>query len=290
MRRLTSILAILAMLGGSLTLGATSGLAFTFDCPNTGSGPAPNLCEVYLDPDVHNGSLGTVLFHATTPGKRTISLNIPDGTHKIAVRSSAAASGGTNTSVITMTVSDAAICQPGWAPMGFQSWWSDTGQDPTFESRHNHIDGLCLPVNNLIVNGPQTFAMTVQLHNQPAGAVLTRWRITDCLSSCHDIFVKTTGLPQPDASGNLVWPTTIPVDLSKLATGRHEFRFAVYVKQPNGKVQLLSTRAQIPVRATSPAYRSLSSFPIMQGNGAWYEKDTNPGYVDARIRSTIPVH
>jgi hypothetical protein len=280
---LATFFACIAIVMLLLAAKAKAAPSFTFQCVDP-SGPPVTLCEVYLDPDVHHGTVGTVLYHGTSSITKTIPL--PDGAHKIAVRSSANVSGGVNTSVITMTYPS--TCQAGWAQLGYQAWWADTGQDPTFESRHEHWDNLCIPANNLIVDGPVTFTPTIQLHNQPAGAVFYRYRITDCLSGCHDILVRTSGLPQPDTAGNLVFPVSMPVDLSKLAAGRHEFRFGVYVRQPNGKVQLLSSRAELCIRSCSPSYRSLSTFPILQGNGAWYEKDTNPGYIDARIRSALP--
>jgi hypothetical protein len=256
------------------------------------------VCDVYLNPDIHNGSYGTVLAHATTAGKRTI--NLPTS-GKVAIRASANVSGGVNTSVMVLTLP--AACQTGWARVGYQAWWSDTGQDPAFGSRHAHIDDLCIPANNKIVDGSQTFSWFVQLHNQPAGARETRLRINDQCSgtSCSynyssgakagsgtDIWKDTT-VRSPNSAGDLIFPVSVTRDLSKLGAGRHEFRFAVYVTQPNGKVQLLSSRTQICIRSCSPAYRSLSSFPVMQGNGAWYEKDTNPGYIDTRTLSALPV-
>jgi hypothetical protein len=278
------VVLVALLLTASRTYGGTS---FTFECADPSSSAPTVLCDAYLDPDVHHGSLGTVLFHATTTGKRTITLDIPTGSHKVTVRAGSAASGGTNTSVLVMSIPS--TCPTGWATLGYQSWWSDTGQDPAFQSRHEHWDGLCVPSQP--VDGLVTFTPTIQLHNQPAGAKFYRYRVTDCKpgGSCGDIFVRTTNLPQPDANGNLVLPVSIPIDFSKLTTGRHELRFGIYVRQPNGKVQLLSSRTEIGVRSFSPSYRSLSSFPILQGNGAWYEKDGNPGYVDARIRSALVV-
>lgn len=267
-----------------------AGHSLTFECADP-SGAPTTLCDVYLNPDIHHGSFGTVLFHATSAGKHTIT--VPDG--KIAIRASAKGSTGTNTSVLVVTIPS--TCQAGWARLGYQSWWSDTGQDPAFESRHAHIDDLCVPANNLIVNGPQTFAFGLQLHNQPRGAKLTRVRVKDycsgsgCAMGAHssgyDVWVSRTDLPQPDSAGNLAYPVSVPLDLSKMKAGRHELRFGVYVTQPNGKVQLLSSRTEVCVRACSPSYRSLSTYPLLQGNGAWYDRDSI-GYVDARVRSALP--
>lgn len=285
-RRILSLLFGLVLLGVPLVASADSSYTFTYECADP-SGPAVVLCDVYLDADIHGGSYGTILAHHTSAGKRTITAAIPTGSHRISIRADAKVSGGTNTSVFV--INWGSTCQSGWAMVGYQAWWADTGQHPAFGSRHAHIDNLCIPVNNKIVNGVQTFNFQVQLHKQPPGARLTRVRINDQPSSV-DIWKQTTGLTQPNASGNMTQQFSVPINLSNIATGRREWRFGVYVLQPNGKVQLLSSRTQICVRSCSPAYRSLSAFPILQGNGAWYWKDTDPGYVDARVRSSIPAN
>ena len=251
---------------------------FTFECADP-SGPPVTECLVLMDPDIHHGNLGTVLFRSSTAGKHTI--DRPTGNHKLAVVAKARTSEGTNTSVIVMATEPGTACQPGWAPLSKQSWWSDPGEDDTFESRHAHIDNLCWPVNNRVVSGTQTFRFQVQLHNQPAGAALTRVRLKDYPGGT-DRWVAPKPLPQP-VNGSLVAQFSATLNTDSLSAGRHEFRWGVYVTQPNGKVQLLSTRSEICVRACSPAYRS----GTFQGNGAWYTGKAE--YVDARIHSAFPV-
>lgn len=186
------------------------------------------------------------------------------------------------------------------AVLDWQAWWSDPGE--TWPGRHAHVGG-CVPVNDLPVDGPTRFDLKVQTHKQPPGAELTRIRLVDYCSgsSCSfdpvtgakkssgwNVYVHPKPLPQPDAAGNLVAYVPITLDLAKFGTGRHEFRFGVYVTQPSGIVQLVSSRYQICVRSCSPAYRSLTSFPLLQGTGGWYESDSPIGYADARITSAIP--
>lgn len=285
-RRVATLLLGAALAASPMIAEAATSLTVQTANP---SGAPITRTRVLIDPDIHHGSLGTVVVDQAGAFKGPITL--PDGVHKIATVGYATTSLGTNTSVIVFN--QGATCpMDGWRSLSFQSWWSDPGQDPTFESRHAHINGLCVPVNNLPVDGPQTFSMGIELHNQPPGARFTRFRVTDCKpgGSCGDIpgTVITSGLPQPDASGNLIWAHSVTIDLTPMTTGRHEFRFGVYVTQPNGKVQLLSTRVEIAVRSKSPSYRSLTSYPYLQGNGAWYDKDGTPGYADARIVGPLP--
>ena len=280
MKRLASLLLIAGLVGVSgVAPVASSATSFTYECTDPSGLPTTG-CDVLLNPDIHGGTKGTVLAHDTSAGKRTITL--PDGDHKVAVVGLARGSTGTNTAVLVMDTQPGDACQAGWAPLGYQAWWSDTGQDAFFESRHAHIDNLCWPVNNKVVSGTITFRFQVQLHNQPAGATLTRVRMKDYPSGT-DRWVAPKPLPQPDAHGNLVAPFAATLNLDSLSAGRHEFRWAVYVTQPNGKVQLLSSRSEICIRSCSPAYRS----GTWTGNGAWYENDAI-GYEDVRIHSTIP--
>ena len=275
---------------------AATAQTVAYECTDP-SGPPVTLCEVMLNPDIHGGSKGTVLASHTTGGRRTLTYQRPDGVSWLAIRADADVVGGTNTAVFVLNYGS--TCQDGWTSVGYQSWWANDGEDPTFESRHVHIDNICVPLGSTILDGPQTFTFHVQLHNQPAGSEFTRLRVTDYCSgtSCaignngsgHNVFAQTTNLPQPDANGNLVAPFSVTLDLSTADAGRHEFRFGVYVTQPDGKVQLLSSRTQINVRATSPSYRTTSSYPIgTQGIGGWYEKDTDPGYVDVKVLSGFP--
>lgn len=194
--------------------------------------------------------------------------------------------------------SAASPCPAGQAFLDFQAWWSDPGE--AWPGRHAHV-GACVAVNDVPVNGPTTYNLQWQTHAQPAGAEVTRVRVVDFCSgsSCsygagakrssgYNVFVQPKPLPQPDADGNLVATTSVTLDWSKFAAGRHELRFGVYVTQPNGLVQLVSSRYEVCVRTCSPAYRSLSQFPKLQGTGGWYSDDSPIGYADARITSPIP--
>lgn len=288
-----AVLIVIGLLVASAPGRAVSSLTFTYECADP-SGAPTTLCDVYRDPDIHGGSFGTVLAHATTTGKRTLTAAIPDGSHRIAIRASAKVATGANTSVLVVTIPS--TCQSGWAQLGYQSWWSATGEDPAFESRHEHIDNICVPGNNLVVNGRQAVPFDVQLHKQPPGAKLTRVRIKDypggvdrwyCTPS-HVVAGCPTTWPKPDADGNVTARFSPTLDLTALSAGRHEFRFGVYVTQSDGKVQLLSSRTELCVRSCSPAYRSLTTFPLLQGNGSWYANDTI-GYIDTRWRSLLPV-
>lgn len=189
---------------------------------------------------------------------------------------------------------------PTRAFLDWQAWWSDPGD--AWPGRHAHV-GACWPVNDVPVNGPTSFDLKVQTHAQPPGAVVTRIRMTDHCSgsgcswdpatstrksSGHNVFVHPKPLPQPDANGDLALSVPLTLDLSKFGAGRHEFRFGVYVTQPDGVVQLVSSRAQICIRSCSPAFRSLTQFPKLQGTGGWYANDSPIGYADARITSLIP--
>lgn len=282
---------------------ASAGPAFTYECRDP-SGPPVTFCEVLLDPDIHGGSKGTVLASHTTAGTRTITLPDLVGPHRIAVVAGANVSGGINTSVIQQ-YTDAAGCPTGWGKVGVQSWWSDTGQDPYFESRHAHYDNICWPVNNKIVTGTHLFTLPFQVHNQPPGAEIQRMRV-QVYPNGNDVWAcssasKSPGCPNVfpaiDSNGNATGSATVSINFSNLPTGRLEFRWAIYVFQPSSApsadscfdtgaiCQLLSSRLQVCNATCSPAFRS----GTYQGNGSWYEKDTNPGYVDSRIHSTWPV-
>jgi hypothetical protein len=257
---------------------AAAATSFTFECADP-SGPPVTSCSVHLNPDFHNGNPGTVLWSSSSAGKHTIS--VPAGAHKVVVIAKARTSAGTNTSVMVTATEPGTACQPGWAPLGYQSWWLD----PTGEAepgRHAHINGLCWPVNNLIVRGTHTFRFEVELHAQPPGAALTRVRLKDYPGGT-DRWVAAKPLPQP-VNGNLKAQFSATINTDSLSAGRHEFRWGVYVTQPNGVVQLLSSRSEVCIRSCSPAYRS----GTWQGNGSWYKNDTI-GYVDARVHSAIPV-
>lgn len=270
------------------TSAPSSGTSFTYECADP-SGPPVTFCDVLGNPDIHNGSKGTIWAHSTSGGKRTIPM---PSSARIAVVSGAAVSGGTNTSVIVQHA-DPSVCRDGWSLMGYQSWWSDTGQDPYFGSRHIHFDNFCLPLNNKIISGTQTFTFWLQIHAQPAGARVTRVRLKDQPTG-NDLWWTTTRcsstithtcLPTLDSNGNAIVPFTVTRDMSSWPSGRREWQWAAYVLQPDGQtVQLLSTRAEVCKDTCSPAYRS----GTYQGNGSWYEKDTDPGYVDSRIHTALP--
>ena len=252
---------------------------FTFQCTDP-SGAPTTLCEVHMDPDFHHGDPGTLLFRATVAGKYTIPM--PSGAHKLVVLGSARVSTGTNTSVMVFNTAPGTACQSGWAPIGYQSWWLASSGE-ALPGRHAHIDNLCWPANNKIVSGTLSFRLNVQLHAQPTGAKLTRVRLKDYPGGV-DRWVAAKPYPQPDARGNLVTTFTATINTGSLSAGRHEFRWGIYVTQPDGKVQLLSTRSEICIRSCSPVFRSGN----YQGNGSWYANDSI-GYEDTRIYSPFPV-
>ncbi|MEK6719427.1 MAG: hypothetical protein AABZ33_02010 [Chloroflexota bacterium] len=56
------------------------------------SGASPSMCEVYLDPDFHHGSAGTLLYHADGAAKTTLAIDtaaLATGTHKLVIRTDA---------------------------------------------------------------------------------------------------------------------------------------------------------------------------------------------------------
>jgi hypothetical protein len=175
------------------------------------------------------------------------------------------------------------VCPVNWLSTEEQSWWQNPGEPD--QKGHIHLS-TCNPVNNLIVNGSYTFNLRIELHEQPSDAVITRVRLKDYPGGV-DRWVGSKPYPTIDSNGNLVTNFSVPINFSNLTSGRHEFRWGVYVSV-KGIVQLLSTRLQVCIRSCSPAYRSLSTYPFLQGNGSWYKNDTI-GYVDARMRSSLPL-
>jgi hypothetical protein len=277
MKRLAALLVMVALAIPIASVSAAQ--TFTFECTDP-SGPPVTACWVAIDADIHNGNEGFVIFRSDRAGKHTIELPAMAGNHRISVFAASRTAEGVNTSVMVQQTAPSG-CKAGWAPIGYQSWWSDPDEDPVFGSRHVHIDNMCQPVNNLIVSGVQTFAFQVQLHEQPEGARITRIRLKDYPGGT-DRWVAPKPYPVPDANGNLIAPFSMTLDTDRLSAGRHEMRWGVYVTQPDGKVQLLSTRSEVCIRSCSPAYRS----GTWQGNGSWYTG--NAEYVDTRIFDPWP--
>lgn len=176
-----------------------------------------------------------------------------------------------------------------------QAWWNDPGEP--FPGRHAHA-GLCTVPNNVPISGTVTFDLRVILHAQPAGARLDRVRVKDYCSgtgcsydfqnnreagSGFDIWAPPIQKQLPSTGGDLTDFYSLTVDLTKLNTGRHEFRFGVYVRQPETNlIQLVSSRTQICNVSCSPSYRSDTTW---FGGAGWYANDTI-GYAEAKTFGT----
>lgn len=287
MRRLFTLILAATL---AMPIVARAAPTLTFQCADP-SGATTTSCDAYLDPDFHAGDSGTLLYHASGATKATIAL--PSGDHRVVIKAAATTSAGTNSSVMVVQTQPTACPLPGWTRLAWQSWWSDPGERAP--GRHIHINAVCWPVNNKIVDGRHTFTIPIELHAQPAGSRLTRVRLKDYCSgtacaigghgSGYDAWAPTIQKQLPSTGGSLTDAYTATLDLATAKAGRHEFRWGVYVTGPNGKVQLLSTRAEICIRSCSPYYRS----GTYQGNGSWYANDSPIGYIDVRAYDPIPV-
>lgn len=131
--------------------------------------------------------------------------------------------------------------------------------------------GSCFPNDGVIVRGTIAFDLFVWTDNLPAGARLTRVRITDASTTKW----AATGTLTPG------WfHATLNTDA--WAAGRHELRFGAYVTNADGLVWFATGGWQLSVRATTPSYRS---GPFTEAR-SWYP---GPDYTNARIRSPLPL-
>lgn len=165
-------------------------------------------------------------------------------------------------------------CAPGYVQIEDQAWWQDaTGE--AWPGRHVHQQ-LCWPTG--VVDGPQSFSVRVLLRAQPAGAKLTRIRITD--GSGATLWSQTTGLGTPDANGDQTLFVTVSFDASKLSTGIHEMRLASIVDQPGAAEQFVSSGHPLYVRSMTGG-ATTRNYHEARG---WY---TGFDYENARTRTPL---
>lgn len=270
------------------------------------SGATTTLVAAYGHPDFHNDDAGTLLLSRTAAG--SYSYTVPDGITRVVSRAAATTSAGTNSALMVRNLNPGSLCEVGWSPVGFQAWWSDPGHDPTFDARHLHFNNVCLPMNRQPITGVKTWALPLELHNMEPGSKLTRVRVKDYgpSSSGTDIWFCTpsnfktssscvgpdnadgeplspqsfTTWPTINSAGNLTVTFAARIDMTKLATGRHEWRWGIYTTDASGDLHFMSTRTQICIRACTPS----TSRQDVQGNSSWYRNDAI-GYIDVRDNS-----
>jgi hypothetical protein len=290
-KRLAALLVMVALAIPIASVSAAD--TFTFEC-NDPSGPDVTDCWVAYGFNIHGGELGTVVFRSSQRGTHTI--NLPAGIPSVGVFAASRTAAGVNTAVVVQH-RDSAGCPTGWHRIGLQSWWSDPGLDPVFESQHGHADAFCWPVNNTVVTGSQTFTIPMQTHNLAPGWKVTRIRAKVYYTSGSpgtDIWACTAGesaaartakgcpatWPVPNADGDVAWTVTPTIDLARLQTQRLELRWAIYL-EGDGKRQFFSARTFLCNGDCDPSART----PFYQGNASWY---SGVDYVDARIHSSWP--
>lgn len=160
-----------------------------------------------------------------------------------------------------------------------QGWWQDAATGEAFPGRHVHA-GLCWPTG---VVSTSTFSASLRiiLHKQPAGAYITRGRISDYgnnNSSHGDPWVKTSGFNSIDSSGNLTQWVPLSFSVSSLISGGHEMRLAVVIHQPSGAQQFVSSGLPFYARRLETFTRSYT-----EARG-WYTKFN---YINGRFHSGL---
>jgi hypothetical protein len=162
-------------------------------------------------------------------------------------------------------------CAPGEVQIEDQAWWIDaTGEE--WPGRHVHQQ-LCWPTG--IVTGTFSQNVRIILHDQPAGAELTRIRITD--GGGATLWSQDDGFPAISSSGDLTYNVTVSFPTSGLSTGIHEMRLATIVDQPNGAQQFVSSGHPLYVRASTGG---ATSRDYHEARG-WY---TEFDYTNARLK------
>jgi hypothetical protein len=162
-------------------------------------------------------------------------------------------------------------CDPGFVQIEDQAWWlDDTGE--AWPGRHIHQQ-LCWPTG--VVSGTFSQNVRVLLHAQPAGAELTRIRITD--GSGATMWSQDDGFPAIPSGGDLVYNVTVSFSTSGMSTGIHEMRLATIVDQPNGAQQFVSSGHPLYVRSSSGG---ATSRDYHEARG-WY---TEFEYTNARLK------
>lgn len=196
----------------------------------------------------------------------------------------------TPTPAPTLTPTPAPTSSPTLAPtatpasgatvhMESQAWWNIDGiRVPDSVGHHIHLEILNFPRPGTILDGVYQLRVKVVLHGQAGKTNWIRWGTQDSTVWQRDFVFG----PCQDCSTEL----TVPMDVSSLPTGIHEFRMSVNVpdEQPDASgVQRMfnSTGWPIAVRALTPTYRSSGTAHI-ESRG-WYE-----GHDYQNVKTNVP--
>lgn len=168
-----------------------------------------------------------------------------------------------------------------------QAWWRDPGE--MFPGHHTHL-AACFPFEQ-IVDGTIPMNIRIVNHMQPAGAKLTRVRISDG-STTPSGWSVTSGFAPIDTAENVEQWVHFDWNVGSRTTGRHEFRFGAYVNEPGsptGKQQLVSGAFMACVRDCSPDNSGRDPDGFVVGRG-WYGVNGTGGYSNADLRDALPIN
>lgn len=173
-----------------------------------------------------------------------------------------------------------------------QAWWRPKTGDTSHhgEGQHIHVE-TAFPFFQE-VSGIMLLDVRIQLHAQPAGNILNKFRIKS--EDGTDVLVDASGntigdIPlaiKPDANGNAdVWLKDLRLDTRKVKNGRREFRLtANMTKRTDGKRQYQSTGWLCYVNNAGAAVSNYRSDRWTEARG-WF---TDANYANARFADLFP--